>query len=175
MFRLSPKWFLLFSLFTCFAFCQQVYANPLIAKEKRSSVLDFELDDLDKNLVRLSDYKGKIVIVTFWATWCAPCKQEIPHLEKLYETYKDQGLIVFAISTDSPQTQSQVPRIARKWTIPTLLDTEGRVVAQMNPRGVAPFTMLIDRNGKNAFEHDGYSVGDEIKIKEALVKLLEEK
>jgi peroxiredoxin len=153
----------------------QVFANPLIAKDKRSSALNFELDDLDKNLTRLSDYSGKIVIVTFWATWCAPCKQEIPHLEKLYETYKDQGVVVFAISTDSPQTQSQVPRIARKWIIPTLLDTEGRVVSQMNPRGVAPYTVIIDRNGKNAFEHDGYSVGDEVKIKEALVKLLEEK
>jgi peroxiredoxin len=151
-----------------------LWASPLKPAAERSPVADFELKDLKGKLVRLSDYRGKVVLVNFWATWCAPCKQEIPHLNRLYKELKEQGFEVLAISTDSPQTLSQVGRLARRWAVHTLLDPEGRVVAQLNPRGVAPYTLIVDPQGRAAFEHDGYTSGDELKMESAVKALLDE-
>jgi peroxiredoxin len=150
----------------------QSWADPQVTAVKARAVApDFELDDLKGQVIRLSQFKDKVVVVNFWATWCAPCKQEIPHLSRILESYKDQGLVVLTISTDSPQTQSQVGRLARRWKTHTLLDPEGRVVAQLNPRGIAPYTLIVDRSGKIAFDHDGYHSGDEVKL-EAAIKLI---
>ena len=115
-----------------------------------------------------------MVLINFWATWCGPCKQEIPHLNRMYEALKDRGFEVLAISTDAPQTIAQVGRLARKWPVTTLLDPEGRVVARLNPRGVAPYTLIVDPQGRGAFEHDGYHIGDEVKMEEAVRALLDE-
>ncbi len=151
-------------------------ADPQVTvAQKRAEAPEFELNDLKGEPVRLSQFRGKVVVVNFWATWCAPCKQEIPHLNKMLKTYKDQGLVILTISTDSPQTQSQVGRLARRWKTRTLLDPEGRVVAQLNPRGIAPYTLIVDRGGKIAFDHDGYHSGDEVKMEAAVKAILAEK
>lgn len=142
--------------------------------DKRAFAPDFELMDLKGKAVSLSQFKGKVVVVNFWATWCAPCKQEIPHLSRILETHKDQGLVILTISTDSPQTQSQVGRLARRWKTHTLLDPEGQVVAQLNPRGIAPYTLVVDRQGRIAFDHDGYHSGDEVKMEAAIKAALAE-
>lgn len=152
----------------------RIHASPLTAIEKRSHVADFELKNLKGERVRLSDFKGKVVLVNFWATWCAPCKQELPHLNRMYQTYQNQGFEVLAISTDSPQTMSQVGRLARRWTFKTLLDPEGKVVAQLNPRGVAPYTLIVDPQGRIAYEHDGYTSGEEVQMEEAIKAILSE-
>src|SRR5262245_17624566 len=66
---------------------------------------DFTLRDVDGRTVHLSDYLGKnVVLVNFWATWCAPCAGELPHLERLYETYKAKGFVVLSISMDGPES-----------------------------------------------------------------------
>ena len=148
----------------------QVNAKPSLTETKaRASAPEFELNDLKGDTVRLSQFKGKVVVINFWATWCGPCKQEIPHLSRMLDSYKDQGLVVLTISTDSPQTQSQVGRLARRWKTHTLLDPEGKVVALLNPRGIQPYTVIVDRQGKIALEHDGYTPGDEVGM-EALIK-----
>ena len=170
--------FILVLMVTCLplmCYAPQAFADPNITvSAKRAMAPDFELDDLKGAAVRLSQFKGKVVVINFWATWCAPCKQEIPHLNRILKTYKDQGLVILTISTDSPQTQSQVGRLARRWKTHTLLDPEGRVVAQLNPRGLAPYTLIVDRSGKIAFDHDGYHSGDEVKLEAAIKAILEE-
>ena len=152
-----------------------IHAEPIKAPEKRTAVSDFDLEDLKGNQINLSDFKGKVVVVNFWATWCAPCKQELPHLNRIYKENKDQGLVVLAISTDSPQTQAQVRTVSSAWSVKILLDPDGTVVDQLNPRGVAPYTLFIDRQGRMASDHDGYSTGDEAEMEKIIKALLKEK
>lgn len=143
---------------------------------KRAKVVDFRLETLAGKKVRLSDYAGKVVVVNFWATWCAPCKQELPFLDAYFRELEAKGLVVLAISTDGPRTQSQVRSVVKrhKWSMPILLDEQGEVVAELNPRGAAPYTLFVDRTGRVAFDHSGYTAGDEIGMRKRIELLLAE-
>jgi peroxiredoxin len=124
--------------------------------------------------VRLSDHRGKVVLVNFWATWCVPCAAELPHLQRLYEAYADQGFVVLAISMDGPESVAEVVPRARRYglTFPVLLDEETRVVAVYNPKRSAPFTALIGPDGAVVETREGYSAGDEIAIEADIQALL---
>jgi peroxiredoxin len=124
----------------------------------------FELPDLDGNSVRLSDYLGKdVVFLDFWASWCQPCHAEMPHLQTLYDKYRDRGFIVLGIAMDDTTTTSQVAPSARKDGIrfPVLLDTQSRAVTLYNPGKSAPYGVLIDRKGRVVHQRAGYTPGDE--------------
>lgn len=146
------------------------------ATADRRPAPDFELKDLAGKRVRLSGQKGKVVIVNFWATWCAPCLRELPHLDKLQRARGKDGLVVYAITTDGPQTQSQVRSLVKRerFDMPVLLDPEGRAFAALNPRGTNPFTLAIDREGRIAETHEGYNPGDERMYEEWAARLLAE-
>lgn len=134
------------------------------------------IESLDGGRVELGDLHGKVVIISFWATWCRPCLQELPHMQRFLETYGAQGLEVLAISTDQPDSLSQVRSIARRnnWTMQILLDPEGSVTQLLNPRGNNPFTIIIDRNGRIVETHEGFSTGDEVHYEEVIQALLAE-
>lgn len=144
-------------------------STPALADEDRSPAPGFTLDTLDGESVSLDDFEGQVVAVSFWATWCRPCLQELPHMSRFHETYGDvdgdgeRDFTVLAISTDGPETLAEVRQTARRqrWAMQVLLDQEGDVSAQLNPRGTNPFTVFIDRNGNIAHSHEGYSSGDE--------------
>ena len=135
---------------------------------------DFSLKDYRGRLISFSDFEEQVVVVNFWATWCGPCKQELPHLERMYKAMSEKGLQVLALSTDSPQTVSQVGRLARDWSFYTLLDTAGEVVNVLNPRNIAPYTLITDRQGRIAYTHQGYHSGDEVEIEQVIKALLAE-
>lgn len=146
------------------------------AQDDRPAAPNFEVDDLDGETVSLSDFDGNVIVVSFWATWCQPCLRELPHMNEYYEEYGDQGLTVLAVSTDGPESLSQVRNIVRRnrWSMPILLDQEGAVTQLLNPRGTNPFTVVIDRDGNIAMSHEGYSAGDEEEYLELILELLEE-
>lgn len=135
---------------------------------------DFALRDMTGRTIRLSDYQGQVVLINFWATWCVPCAAELPHLQRLYETYRDQGFVVLAISMDGPESVANVGPHARRYglTFPVLLDEETRVVAVHNPKRTAPFTVLINRNGAVAGTREGYAAGDEVAMEADIRALL---
>ena len=147
----------------------------LIAADSREDMSEFELNDYRGRLVSFEDFEDQVVVVNFWATWCEPCKQELPHLNRMYKEMNEQGLQVLAISTDGPQTVSQVGRFARKWSFHTLLDTSGEVAHMLNPRNIAPYTIITDKQGRIAYVHQGYYSGDEVEIEQAIKNLLAEK
>ena len=129
-----------------------------------ASAPDFSLPTLDGDTVSLSDYEGeKVVLIDFWATTCDPCLAEMPELVKLYEEKKSQGFEVLAISTDGPETRSQVSQTVSKlnMSFPILLDEETEVMDRYNPKGAMPFTAVIDRSGSIVLKRVGYQPGDE--------------
>lgn len=136
---------------------------------------DFALRDTAGRTVRLSDHAGQVVLLNFWATWCVPCAAELPHLQRLYETYRDQGFMVLAISMDGPETVANVGTHARRYglTCPVLLDEETRVVGVYNPKRTAPFSVLIGRDGEVAKTRAGYSPGDEVELEAEIRELLD--
>ncbi|MCA9543908.1 MAG: TlpA family protein disulfide reductase [Myxococcales bacterium] len=143
---------------------------------ERPAVADFTLNTLTGTPVRLADLKGKVVMINFWATWCQPCLQELKFVDEYYQAMKAQGVEVLAVTTDGPQTLGKVRQTVkrRKWSMPVLLDQDGAVMANLNPRGNQPFTLYIDREGRKAGEHDGYTAGDEVGMKATLEALAAE-
>jgi peroxiredoxin len=120
--------------------------DKLKADDAARQNADFTLTDLQGNSWHLRDLSGKIVLVNFWATWCPPCRKEMPDLEALYEKYKDQGFVILAISDEE---QAKVaPFIAeRKITYPVLLDPGRKVNDLFIVEGI-PKSFVFDRKGK---------------------------
>ncbi|MGK0362144.1 MAG: thiol-disulfide isomerase/thioredoxin [Bradymonadia bacterium] len=142
----------------------------------RVSVANFSLKNLKGKKVSLADFAGKVVVVNFWATWCEPCKQELPFLNRYYLDNKDD-VVVLAIATDNAQTMTKVRSTVKRkrWKMPILLDADGQVSGDLNPRGAAPYTMYLDRNLKLAGDHDGYAPGDETAMLATIKALMTEK
>lgn len=157
------------------ASCATTGATSGGATRSRGSAPDFTLKSVDGRPTRLSSYLGdKVILMNFWATWCGPCTQELPHLEALHRKYKDQGLQVISIAMDGPESIANVAPFVRRTglTFPVLLDEETRAVSLYNPTRGAPFNVFIDRNGNVAATKEGYSTGDDVVIENILRPLL---
>jgi peroxiredoxin len=134
---------------------------------------DFTLPDINGKKVSLSEFQDQVVVMSFWATWCGPCKEEMPHLEKMYKEKKDQGFTVLSISTDDARSVSRVkPHIKKnQFTFPVLLDKESKVITQYNPNKTLPFTVVIAK-GEIVKTHQGFNPGDEEELAELVDELL---
>jgi peroxiredoxin len=145
------------------------------AENSGGGVADFTLKDVRGKSHSLSEHLGsKVILLSFWATWCEPCKKEMVQLEELFTAHRDQGLMVLSISMDEPETQGDARTYAtqRRFTFPVLLDTESQVTNQFNPRRAAPYSLIIDRGRRIAWTHEGYVPGDERKLEQAVLDAL---
>ena len=107
---------------------------------------DFALKDINGNLVKLSEYSGKVVFVNFWATWCPPCRAEIPHFVELVEEFKDD-FIVLGISVDRPGDVAKVPGFAESYNINyPVLFADQQIGAYGNISSI-PTTFVVDKQG----------------------------
>jgi len=132
-----------------------VAAMQLIRPKPAKDAADFLVRTPDDGQLRLSDFKGKVVFLNFWATWCEPCREEMPSMERLHRAYKDRGLVVLAISLDSQGASVVKPFVKRfALTFPIGLDPK---MAVRETYGVwaMPSTFLIDRKGKRVFFANG--------------------
>jgi peroxiredoxin len=134
---------------------------------------NFTLMSIDNQQVSLADHADKVVLMSFWATWCGPCKEEMPHLQKLYDAHKDAGFVVLSISTDDARSASRVKPwiMSNQYTFPVLLDKESKVIAQYNPSKTLPFTVVVHK-GQVVKTHSGYNPGDEKLLAEFVEGLL---
>ena len=119
----------------------------LVRPGRPMAAADFTVAGLTGQPLRLRDFKGKVVFLNFWATWCPPCKEEMPSMERLYRRYKDKEFTILALSIDSGGT-APVGAFVKKLglTFPIGLDTQMTVANQYAVRGL-PSTFLIDRKG----------------------------
>lgn len=130
---------------------------------------DFTLNDLAGSPYSLKDAKGKVVILDFWASWCPPCKMELPHFQALYDKYRDKGLVVIGISVDriSPAQIAAFTR-ANGMTYPVLVATQDVVDSYGGVRDL-PTTFVISRKGRIIKKFVGYQNRE---LFEALVREL---
>lgn len=145
---------LLIILLFFFVFSCQQKEQPA----RRGKAPDFKLDTIDGKTVSLSDYKGKVVLVEFWATWCPPCRMTIPEVEKLREKFKGKDLVVLGISIDQGENvREQVKDFVRefKLTFPVLLGN--KKIADLYGVRTIPTLFLLDKNHKVARVYMGYS------------------
>jgi cytochrome c biogenesis protein CcmG, thiol:disulfide interchange protein DsbE len=109
---------------------------------------DFSLTDLNDKPHRLSDFRGKVVFLNFWATWCAPCREEMPSMEVLNKNFEKDGLVVLAVSIDRVTTTKDIPPFVKSLnlTFPVLIDSWGITDKPYKRLGV-PETFIIDQQG----------------------------
>jgi peroxiredoxin len=129
----------------------------------RPAAPDFRLVDLDGKPVQLSKLRGKVVLVDFWATWCGPCRMEIPHLKKLHERYAAKGLVILGLSVDHQGVEG-VREFVRRQGIPwTTLMADEDVLADYGVVHSIPTAFIIDRQGRIAARFVGYKTEDELR------------
>jgi len=107
---------------------------------------DFTLEDLKGNAVKLSSLKGKKIFLNFWATWCPPCKAEMPDIEKLYQETKDSGLVILAVNVGENKKTVQDFMDANNYSFTALLDVKGEVSRLYQVTGI-PTSYFIDTEG----------------------------
>jgi peroxiredoxin len=134
---------------------------------------DFTLRTLDGQNLRLGEQRGRVVLVNFWATWCGPCRQEMPHLNKLYEKYKSSGFVLLGVNVDDDSQQAAGVASKLGVKFPVLPDSDKRVSRQYDLSAM-PSTVLIDRDGKVRYLHRGYQNGYETTYDKQIRELLKE-
>jgi len=134
----------------------------------------FSLQSSDGQPVSLASLKGKVVMVNFWATWCVPCRQEMPHLQALYDRYNSLGFELLAVNVEKNNAEG-----ARKWleetpvTFPVLFDPNNEVTKLYKVQTM-PSTVLVARDGTMRFIHHGYKPGYESEYQTQVRALLRE-
>ena len=146
-----------------------------MAMDGGSKIPSVKLKDIDGNSVNTAELSndGKPMVISFWATWCAPCKKELNAIHEVYEDWQDEtGVKVIAVSIDDARSATRVkPYVdAQGWEFEVLIDTNGDFKRSLNVNNV-PQTFLVDGNGDIVWTHSGYSPGDEYELLEEIEKL----
>lgn len=137
------------------------------------SAPDFTLPAMSGDKVTLSDLRGQVVLINFWATWCGPCRKEMPLLEQLYQRYNRLGFTLLGVNVEKN------PNDARAWlretpvSFPVLFDSDS-TVSKMYEVVAMPSTVLVDRAGNVRFLHHGYQPGYENEYQNQIRALIRE-
>jgi len=133
---------------------------------------DFSLRNLKGNYQSLDSFSGQVVVLNFWATWCVPCRVEMPSFEKLYRRYRSEGVTVLAVTLDKNSEQNIKSFVEEyELSFPVLLDEEGKV-ERLYPSMTIPFTYVIDRDGRIVARVDGAKNWESNETFEAIEYLL---
>lgn len=156
-----------------------IVSLPILAQDEEDltgrKAPNFKLINLDGKYIELNKETGNgPILLSFWATWCKPCLEEMAEYNKIYDQYKDKGFTLLAISTDAEKSVAKVkPYIKSKgYNFTVLLDTNNEVARKYYAQQM-PYTILIDKNGNIVYSHLGYMKGDEQKVEKLISELLE--
>jgi len=133
---------------------------------------DFELTDIDGKVHRLSDYRGKVLIINFWATWCPPCREEMPSMQRAWNALKPEGLVMLAINVG--EDEDAIFQFTGRYPVsfPLLMDSGSMVIGKWPVRGL-PTTFVVDPQGRLVFRAIGGREWDDAALLD-LVRALNE-
>lgn len=149
-------------IITSFIFSLLFIVTSAYAGIINSAAPDFSVQDFNNKTVSIKDLRGKVVFINFWASWCAPCRKEMPELSGLAERYKKADVVFLAISVDKQRSNaegflSRIQGLSKNMTF--VLDKDSRVVSAFNVRAM-PTSYLIDKNGVIKYLHFGFNEDD---------------
>ena len=148
-------------------------AAPAAAVTIQDSAPDFTLKSLEGSNLRLEEYRGQVVLINFWASWCGPCRQEMPLLDRLHQRYVDTGFAVLGVNVEGEEAPARELIDKIPVTFPVLID-EGQLVSELYKLEAMPSTVVVDRDGVVRYIHRGYKPGDEAKYVEVVKELIRE-
>jgi len=125
--------------------------KPSGPSDPSAGIQPFSARDLSGKTVNLGDHLGRdVVFVSFWATYCEPCKAEMPVLQRFHDSYGKDGLAIVSVALDGPDTAAEVAPYIRKqgYTFPVVLDDSGDIAQALNPSSTAPYAILVARDGR---------------------------
>lgn len=147
--------------------------TPLL---KAQMYYDFKLPDIDGNDVTLSSIfeKADVVMLSFWATWCTPCKEEMKKMSEVYNRYKDKGFEYVALNIDNQKSVSRVKSFisAQGYKFTVLLDTDKKVFEAYSGKDEMPYSILINKKKEILNIHTGFKTGDEKKLESEIKNAL---
>lgn len=145
----------------------------ITARAVSGAAPDFSLQSRDGGTISLREFRGQVVMINFWATWCGPCREEMPHLEALYQRYSALGFRLLGVNVeeDSENAEAWLEEMPVSFTI--LFDPENRV-SELYDVIAMPSTVLVDRQGNIRFSHDGYQSGYENEYQTQIRALIRE-
>lgn len=151
--------------------------NTNFAQSKGQKLPSIEIKDLSGSSVDISKYSDndKITIISFWATWCTPCKKELNNISEIYEEWVDEyDVELVAISIDDSRSTSKVKAYinGQGWDFEVLLDSNSDLKRALNFQTV-PFTLLLNQEGEIIYRHTGYVEGDEYILEEEIIRISE--
>jgi peroxiredoxin len=133
----------------------------------------FTLAARDGGNLSLADLKGQVVMINFWATWCGPCRQEMPLLAQLHDKYEPLGFTMLGVNVEPDSAAAVTWLKGVPVTFPILFDTDSAVAGRFGVEGM-PSSVLVDRNGQVRYVHRGYKPGDEAKYADMIRSLVKE-
>jgi len=138
-----------------------LFVLPAFAASSSGPAPGFQLSGRGGKAIDLSQFKGQVVMINFWATWCGPCRQEMPLLEDIYKKYKPMGFTMLGVNVE-PDAKSAEAWLAKQKPVsfPIAFDTESKVSKLYKVAGM-PSTVFVDRKGNVRVMHKGYKPGDE--------------
>lgn len=156
-----------------FSFAAALLAFSAHAADVSGPAPDITLKSTKGDNVRLADLKGKVVMVNFWASWCGPCRQEMPLLEKMHNDYKDAGFVLLGVNVDAEAADRDKFLAETTVTFP-VLDDSANVATEAFGVEAMPSSYFIDKSGKLTYLHKGYKPGEEADYIAQVKKLLAE-
>jgi thiol-disulfide isomerase/thioredoxin len=143
------------------------------AADRLSTAPDFTLKSKSGENMRLEEQQGNVVLINFWASWCGPCREEMPHFEQMQQEYQDLGFTVLAVNVDENPEKANMLLNDIPVSFPVLFDDNDKVSKLYDVRAM-PTTVIVDRDGNQRLTHYGYKNGDEVKYRKAIKALLRE-
>ncbi|MDJ0882268.1 MAG: TlpA disulfide reductase family protein [Gammaproteobacteria bacterium] len=134
---------------------------------------DFTLKSLSGKNLKLSEHAGDVVMLNFWASWCGPCRKEMPLMNDLYNKYEKLGFVILGVNVEQELQLAKSFLSDTPVDFPILFDSSNKVSKAYDVIAM-PTTVMIDRNGKIRYIHKGYKAGDEKKYKKMVKKLIRE-